>query len=61
MPQNPPGCWGPTRGKKPAKGANVQMTYRKQFFIALTGALVAIPTIAGGFYFAYQVVTFLGN
>jgi hypothetical protein len=37
------------------------MSYQKQFFIALMGALIAIPTIAGGYYFMYQVVTFLGN
>ncbi len=38
-----------------------QQTYLKHFFMAITGALVAIPSIAGGYYCLYRLVTFLGN
>jgi ABC-type phosphate transport system permease subunit len=35
--------------------------WMKHFIMALTGALVAIPSIVGGFYLTYQLVTYLGN
>jgi len=35
--------------------------YIKHVFMAIFGAMVAIPSIAGGFYCTYRLVTFLGN
>ncbi len=35
--------------------------YIKHVLMAITGALVAIPSIAGGFYLTYRLVTYLGN
>jgi hypothetical protein len=35
--------------------------YMKHVIMAIVGALVAIPSIAGGFYFTYRLVTYLGN
>lgn len=35
--------------------------YLKKLVGALIGAAVAVPSIATGFYMAYQLVTTLGN
>lgn len=35
--------------------------YLKKVAMTISGALVAIPAIAGGYYTAYLVVTLIGN
>jgi ABC-type phosphate transport system permease subunit len=39
----------------------INSSYVKKVVGAIVGALVAIPSIAGGFYLTYQLVTALGN
>lgn len=35
--------------------------YIRYVVMSICGALVAIPSIAGGFYLTYRLVTYLGN